>query len=66
MMVVATLQYPRVSASHLDSVRPALTSTASGSCRLGGAIFAVSCQNAYCSSIWSIGGTASLPPPLLV
>jgi len=30
-MVAATLQNPRVSASHLDSVRPPLTSTASGS-----------------------------------
>ena len=42
---------PRVSASHLDSVRPALTSTAGGSCRLGVAIFTASCQNRYCSSI---------------
>jgi len=66
MMVAATLQNPRVSASHLDSVRPALTCTASGSCGLGVAIFAASCQNPYCSSIWSTGDPASLPrPPLM-
>jgi len=65
-MVVAMLQKPRVTASHLDSVRPALTSTARGSCRLGVAIFATSSQNPYCSSIWSTGSPASLPRPRLV
>ena len=66
VMVAATLQNPRVSASHLDSVRPALTSTASGSWGLGVAIFAASCENPYCWSIWSTGGLASLPrPPLM-
>jgi len=60
-MVAVTLQYPRVSASHPDSVTPAMTSTASGSCGLGVAIFAVSGQNPYCSSIWSTGG----PHPVL-
>jgi len=54
VIVTATLQNPRVSASHLDSVT--LTSTASGSGRLGVAIFTVSCLNPYCSSIWSTGG----------
>ena len=60
-MVATTLQNPRVSASHVDSVSPALTSTTSGSCGLGVAIFAATCQNPYCSSIWSTGGPASLP-----
>jgi len=66
VMVAATLQNPQVRASNLDSVRPALTSTASGSCGLGVAIFAVSCENPYSSWIWRTGGPASLPWPPLV
>jgi len=66
VMVLVTLQNPRVSASHLDSVLPALRSTASGSCGLGVAIFAASCQNPECSSIWSSGSPAFLPRPPLV
>jgi len=59
-MVAARSPNPGVSASHLDSVRPVLTSTASGACRLRVAIFAAGCQNPYRWSIWSNSGSASL------